>query len=1072
MAAEIVSSALAGSLSNDRAARTKAELVLAPLAAFPDHAQVLLHLAAAPDAVVAQAAALRLKNLLRRSQTATAAAAVQQRALVRPHIVDALAAVAGSNVSGMLAESLRLLILVDFPGRWPDLVQKTQAMLTSGVEANAYAALVTLRMITKCYEFKNRDPTTLDPTNPNEKSLQFPRQPLEHIAELFLPHLQRMLVDLDAVVARTAAKDGAPAPSADALSATRRASKAQRLVIKIFWSCVSFLIPPALDRDGALDGWMGPLLTTLGRPCAQYAVDDRDDLALESEWKTKRWIAETTVRLVRRHGNPRRVPVDEPWSKRVAERIQNVHATNATQAMVQVLMEPLKGRQLSKPVAHYALDMMEEVVETAALWKAVLPHVDTLLNGIVFPYLCFDEEDMSMWVADPIEYVRKQHDFADDLTSPRTTAANLLSRMSELRADKTISPFLAHITQNVLEPYRLAAVGSKKRLELSRQKVGAFAALAAVKTKLISRKIYSNSFLEVLANHVEPDLNSEFGYVKAEAVWLLGQVSSSGWDAFTTQLGEKSLRGCFQLLQDTDVPVRAAAAAALEHLLDQPGSAMLVKPVAVQLLQRLMELMEELSDGIQALLPAVDTLVQKYPDETMPSTMDLLRVLIKTFNEVARNCVETDSEDDDRTYVAGQILNLVTMLINYYGQWQHPTLEEKTEGLLQIERQLQPLLTASFEVSHQAFAEELYEVLDMLIVEMGELQDGLSPFLLSLIPKIGAAFDGWAVDHIPQLRKPVESFLSFDITGVMDLDGGINAISKVTLKLWAEDADDSDILSGTKIADVLIINLCKVSPSMKEEACASIIAIAQKAATKCVSLSSNDEGLQLRLFGTVMCAIYFNAHAVASALGPASIVQLISKCTENIDALGRVFAKKQTVLGISSLLRQNDLGIEEAKPSLLRVALELRNRIEEQRNVIYGSPSKKTLEMFQTFGHLKPVYRDDPDLRDDEDASVLDTDVNGAEPKALESLAVETGVSAEALAHLSGNGRIISHTVISCMDDSDDDDEGRKNHVIDEINETSFLLICAKEGAGLPWWGGVGENERRAMQELAGRYPM
>ncbi len=302
---------------------------------------------------------------------------------------------------------------------------------------------------------------------------------------------------------------------------------------------------------------MNPLLTTLSRPCHQYDVDDPDDLALESEWKTKRWIAEVSVRLVRRHGCPRRVPEDEPWSKRIAERLQDYHAARATEAMIEVLMEPLKGRQLSRPVAHYALDMMEEVVETAALWKTILPHVNTLLNRIVFPYLCFSEEDAALWGEDPIEYVRRQHDFAEDLTAPRTTASNLLSRMSELRAEKTILPFLTHLTHDVLEPYRTAPVGSKLRMELSRQKVGALAALAAVKTKLISRKSYAVSFLSVLANHVEPDLQSEFGYVKAEAVWLLGQVASAGWSEFTTQLGEASLRGCVQLLQDKDVPVRA-----------------------------------------------------------------------------------------------------------------------------------------------------------------------------------------------------------------------------------------------------------------------------------------------------------------------------------------------------------------------------------------------------------------------------------------------------------------------------------------------------------------------------------
>ena len=147
---------------------------------------------------------------------------------------------------------------------------------------------------------------------------------------------------------------------------------------------------------------------------------------------------------------------------------------------------------MSKRVAHLALDFIEEAIETSQLWVVIKPHVDTLFTKVVFSYLSFSDIDEELWHNDPGEYVRKQYDFTEDLTSPRMAASNLLTKMADLRSKSTILPFLQYLVQVVLEPYKV-----HESKELARLKVGAFAALAAVKMKL-KKKLVKLFYVDVL----------------------------------------------------------------------------------------------------------------------------------------------------------------------------------------------------------------------------------------------------------------------------------------------------------------------------------------------------------------------------------------------------------------------------------------------------------------------------------------------------------------------------------------------------------------------------------------------
>ncbi len=58
-----------------------------------------------------------------------------------------------------------------------------------------------------------------------------------------------------------------------------------------------------------------------------------------------------------------------------------------------------------------ALQSVTEAVALSSTWKLLRPAMPELLTKVVFPALCFDDEDAALWRDDPQEYIRKaRHD--------------------------------------------------------------------------------------------------------------------------------------------------------------------------------------------------------------------------------------------------------------------------------------------------------------------------------------------------------------------------------------------------------------------------------------------------------------------------------------------------------------------------------------------------------------------------------------------------------------------------------------------------------------------------------------
>ncbi|XP_071703808.1 importin beta-like SAD2 [Rutidosis leptorrhynchoides] len=63
------------------------------------------------------------------------------------------------------------------------------------------------------------------------------------------------------------------------------------------------------------------------------------------------------------------------------------------------------------------------------MYKLLQPRHDVVYFEIIFPLMCFNDNDRILWEEDPHEYVRKGYDIIEDLYSPRTAAMDFVSEL-------------------------------------------------------------------------------------------------------------------------------------------------------------------------------------------------------------------------------------------------------------------------------------------------------------------------------------------------------------------------------------------------------------------------------------------------------------------------------------------------------------------------------------------------------------------------------------------------------------------------------------------------------------------
>ncbi len=65
-------------------------------------------------------------------------------------------------------------------------------------------------------------------------------------------------------------------------------------------------------------------------------------------------------------------------------------------------------------------------LDSSKTWLALKPRVHELVSTILYPLMCFTDEDQELWDEDPQEFVRLKYDVLEEFNSPHQFAGVLL----------------------------------------------------------------------------------------------------------------------------------------------------------------------------------------------------------------------------------------------------------------------------------------------------------------------------------------------------------------------------------------------------------------------------------------------------------------------------------------------------------------------------------------------------------------------------------------------------------------------------------------------------------------------
>ena len=89
---------------------------------------------------------------------------------------------------------------------------------------------------------------------------------------------------------------------------------------------------------------------------------------------------------------------------------------------LQILKEKQDGKYVAPRVLQQILNYIETAVGHAHTWKTLKNVYHDMLVIILFPLLCFSDDDQDLWDDDPHEFIRSKFDVFEDFISPNTAA--------------------------------------------------------------------------------------------------------------------------------------------------------------------------------------------------------------------------------------------------------------------------------------------------------------------------------------------------------------------------------------------------------------------------------------------------------------------------------------------------------------------------------------------------------------------------------------------------------------------------------------------------------------------------
>ncbi|XP_029616951.1 importin-8 isoform X2 [Salmo trutta] len=671
------------------------------------------------------------------------------RTQIRDNIVEAIIQ-CPESIRAQLTVCLRAIIKHDFPGRWTTIVDKIGLYLQSQNSGSWYGSLLALYQLVKTYEYKKADE----------------RDPLLAAMQIFLPRIQQLITQL--------LPDG-----------TIFSVLIQKQILKIFHALVQYSLPLQLINNTVITQWMEVLRAVMDRDVPPETLevdeDDRPDLVW---WKSKKWALHIVTRLFERYGSPGNVTKEY---FEFADFFLKTYAVGIQQVLLKVLDQHRQKHYVTPHVLQKSLNYLNQGLSHSLTWKHMKPHMQTISQEVIFPLMCYKDEDEKLWQEDPYEYIRMKFNVYDDHALPATAAQSLLCKAARKRKE-VLPQMMEFCHQIMMEPSADP-----------RRKDGALHVIGSLAELLLKKRVYREQMELMLQNYVFPLLNSPLGYLRARSCWVLHSLQSihSCWvlHSFSPLRfhNELVLRNAVELVKqglvaDKEMPVKVEAAIALQTLVsNQEQAKVYIRPYIRPVMQELLHVIKETEND--DLTNVIQKMICEYNQEVAVIAVDMTQNLAEIFTKVLQS--EEYEESEDKTVMALGILSTIDTILT--------VMEDHKE----ITQQLEGICLQVIGLVLQKPIIEFYE--EILSLAFGLTCQTISPQMWQLLAVLYEVFQHDCFDYFTDMMPLLHNYVTVDTDMLLSNPKYLEVIYTMCKKVLTSDAGEDAECHAAKLLEVIIL---------------------------------------------------------------------------------------------------------------------------------------------------------------------------------------------------------------------------------------------------------------------------
>ncbi|KAG9959049.1 ARM repeat-containing protein, partial [Aureobasidium melanogenum] len=893
-------------LSANADARRQAELDLRNAEDTPGFCEALLNiLEAEQDTAVRLSTVVYLKNRITKGwapieneQSRFKAVPEGDKHVIRQRLVPILAA-SPPQIRAQLVATLQKILHYDFPEQWPDFLNITVNLLNQQDAGSVFAGLQCLLAICRVYRFKMGET----------------REDFDKIVEMTFPQL---LAIANSLVNETSLEAG----------------EMLRTVLKAYKHAIYFELPRHLREQQQIVGWCTLFLNIVAKdPPAESMVEDLDEREQNHWFKCKKWSYVNLNRLYVRYGNPTNLAKNEAEYAEFAKTFIKDFAPEILKGYLgQIEKWVGKTTWLSKPCLSFTLVFMEECIKPKTMWDHLKPHMQILIQHLIFPVLCQSDEDIELFETDPSEYLHRKLNFYEEVSAPDVAATNFLVTMTKARRKQTFS--VLNYINDVVNRYESAPEDQKN----PREKEGALRMIGTLSGVILGKKSPIADQVEFFfVRHVFPEFRSPHGYLRARACDTLEKFEALDFKDSNNLL--IIYRNILESMADPELPVRVEASLALQPLIRHDVIRISMQGDIPQIMQQLLKLANEVD--VDALANVMEDFVEVFAAELTPFAVALSEQLRDTYLRIVRELIERNSSKegddeygdflDDKSITALGVLQTIGTLIL--------TLESTPDVLAHLETILMPVITITLEHKLYDLYNEVFEIIDSCTFAAKTI----SPTMWNAFELIHRTFKSGAELYLEDMLPALENFVNYGSEALIHHPQYLEAIVDMIRTIFQNDTVGGvERICGCKLAEMLMLTLRGHIDNYIPE----FVMIA-------MTVLNNDDvkvkSYRIHLMETVINALYYNPSLALHILeSNGQTNKFFSLWFSSIDIFTRVHDKKLSIAAITSLIvlpaDQVPVSVQPGWPRLLQGIVRLfqtlpaaiKNREEATREDDFG----------------------------------------------------------------------------------------------------------------------------------------